>query len=401
MTLDISGIKRQAEKDARAFSGNIDTLEINLQNILSFHETQVSAKSELKTNKIKDLESDLQIQEDRIKALNAKKEDKQKEIETKKNEIIQKTSNINQQKHSKLLIGSFVTGLISLGIFLWLFYSSALYSMYIRDIEAEITQQAQTNRTGAGFREATTLKQIYVSIISLDALRQVLSQPDQSDLIIGFLFLLVSPAPFFAASLLIHIFKERDWLRYVWIVYGVTLIFDVVIAFHIIRNIQDAKINKGITTSDTFWGIDTWVNFLIILLTGFIGYIMLGFIYDYFITIYDKESAIRREKNKNDNEIRLLSNSITEIDQQLFQSENKKTEIKNNIDRLKANVSVDEKLVIQEVTTYILGWLLFIYSDEHKKSSPNEDVSNLAQECKKLKDKFLELIKKEYSHSTQ
>jgi hypothetical protein len=462
MTLDINEIIRRGEQNSRTFIGNVHSLEINLEGILSSYENQANQNSKLKEERIKELEVELGIQKGVITASKKRKIQKLEEIEHRRfennknfdrkknntsdttnesdttnndpevenktdevsdaaksekkvdegqlsyvedeerdNSEKDKTNEIKERRTNKFVYYSVFLTLIGLGIYLWIFYSSALYSTYIRDVDTEITNKTLVNSAGPGFGKAPSSKKVSVPLISFNAFTQIIHQENFLDILMGILYLITSASPLFAAALLIFISKKKG-LKNIWVIYGLTFIFDVLIAIHITVSIHNAKINKGVISKNTsvYADLSNDVAFLLVIFTGFVGYLMFGFIYDYFIYIHDIHGQIRDEKRRAENKIQLLRDSIREIDEQIIQEERKENVIQRNIDRLKYTVSVDEKLVIQEVNFYIVGWVRYLYSDEHKNLFPDGDIAKTTQDCNELRERFSGKIKTEYGHST-
>ena len=196
------------------------------------------------------------------------------------------------------------------------------------------------------------------------------------------------------------------------------LVLDLLTAFQIIREIQIAKETakqavKGITQSPLLWDLGSVLpdsRFWLLILTGFGSYFMLGFIFDFFISIHDKAAEIRHRiaeirkgiKQQIDakrSEVEQIRQDTYSLERGVNESHRKIEIIKKQIEHLNEHLNVDPKLVRHDVVHCIEGWLVYIYEDSDHSPGSLRYKSDLSQKCREKMDEFFLKINSNYGQS--
>lgn len=213
-----------------------------------------------------------------------------------------------KNKTSKISQYLVISVLVLLTIFLWLFYTSALHSALIRDIDSEQAAQYEL----ATYDEVKSIQNT-TSIINLNAISDAWTRNG----FFGVLLIMVAFSVPLSAGLLIYTFRRQKTKKMITII-G-TIIFDMILAYHLVHTIYLAK-HKTTPGYEEEWQpyfalFD--IQFLLILSISSVAYIMWGTHLDYILAAHDQDAPILHDIAKKKEEIITINDDILEIEKQL------------------------------------------------------------------------------------
>jgi hypothetical protein len=150
--------------------------------------------------------------------------------------------------------------LVVLTVYLFLFYVSAIYNAFLFDAAKSAEEGLRTGR------------ELSVTIFNGEAFQKAWASGGMT-----FAFLSTAPSIVIGLGFLIHHFLRAKQKAIVVAIVGVTLLFDFLLAYEIVYQIDRIKLLTGETT--VAWSIGVLVKspeFYIILLAGFVVYIIWG-----------------------------------------------------------------------------------------------------------------------------
>lgn len=288
-----------------------------------------------------------------------KLEDKKEKIDELKNEISNIEENPNSadiEKPDKLGYYIGIAIILFLTLYLWIFYSSATFSAFFREIK---------------FTENAVFNSIFYAKSFVESFELGFA---------AFLLTIVSPFVFIALGYLIHKFSEiKTVINYVKmsILVLVTFIFDCIIAFEITKKIYDAlALNSfedlppyglGMAMED--------VNFWLIIFAGFVVYIVwgmvLGFVSDGYKNFDTVRAAIYSRKGKVNelkNDIGMLKVEITDFKNDILEIDG---EIKN-LDSAMGSTPFNRKEFEKIVNEFAAGWMRYLANSKEPESRLRE-----------------------------
>lgn len=152
--------------------------------------------------------------------------------------------------------------LLLLTLYLFLFYVSAIYNAFIFDAASATEEGLRTGR------------ELSVTIFNGAAFQKAWSAG-----VMTFLFLSSAPSIVLGLGYLVHHFLREGKKLAIVMIFGVTFLFDFLLAYEIVYQIHRIKILTGETEVPFSLGfLATQAEFYIILLAGFVVYIIWGFI---------------------------------------------------------------------------------------------------------------------------
>ncbi|MDQ3846993.1 MAG: transforming acidic coiled-coil-containing protein [Bacteroidota bacterium] len=257
-----------------------------------------------KTEKEK-IERDLQkVKEQEIPALHQKIQKEREDITS----IRKNPEQYRKEKPNKL---SFYFGWVVfalLTVYLWIFYTSASYSAFFRNFQADDINVARS------IFDAQALSKAY------------------TDGIPAFVLVTSMPFIFLALGFLIHKYMEKeDWSKYVALplLILVTFGFDYIIAFEIVKKVYDLKVANSLqdlppyNMQMAFYDINFWL----IIFAGFVTYLIWGFLFDKLMVMYDQFDVVKAQVRIREKEIKTLQKAIKEKEKELKVLENKCHEV--------------------------------------------------------------------------
>lgn len=317
-----------------------------------------------------------------ISGLDAKVINLENQIKTEKDNLVHEENKIekiiteidNIKENPKVVTGdsfaktSFWVGfviLFFLTIYLFIFYSSAAYSAFFKHFTPDDTKIAQ-------------------AIFDAQAVSKAWSEG-----LTELIFILAIPAVFLGLGFLIHKFsEEKGLLRYLKIsgLIVVTFIFDLIIAYAIVKAIYEIKIGGMFQQMPpmTLRGVFDEVNFWIIIFAGFVVYIIWGLVFSFTMKEYEKMDKVRYTIKNKEQKLAEYKSECKRIKEKILNLQSDKTSIQGEIDKLKIQI---ESYVLyfndvrEGVNNYFSGWVGYLKSTSSSQA--------LIQECEQIKEKFL------------
>lgn len=271
---------------------------------------------------------------------------------------------------------------ITLAIFLFVFYSSVIYSALFRDI-------------------TITKNTIFMSIFYPRAFEEALSKG-----IASFTLILFSPFIFISLGIIIENYKSKLNSLRAKIFYPLFLIFvftiDSLLAFHISERIHESKAINSFGNVSPYYITDaiTDANYWIIIALGFVVYFIFGKIFAHF-------NELRLNKNKFDEYYNMLLQKVNDCKVKL---DNYKNEVKSNRDEIN-KLSLQEAEIINYsdkvfvnvhevnkiLTKFSLGWMSYLTHS----GKPEKSISDLEEELNSFNEKIeqkLDLFKEKRNY---
>lgn len=289
-------------------------------------EEEIRKKIELTSNQIQEKELNVATVKDKIEQI----ENEMHELESGKSKgsgIVPVFSGL------KFSINLFF--LLMLSIYLFLFYVSAIYKALYLDID----------KIAQSFADGLTTS---ISVFPEPA---EINSALRNNLVVIF-----APFIFYAFGYALHIFLEyKSKIKYLYIslIILITLALDAIIALRIHNNVNSANELVGLAkepwqTSSMFW---------VIMLMGFVVYIVWSILFDGMIKEWKKRdpiSALKKQKNS-------LQNKISEENALLNELKNQKTYFEN---LLKPNQSRIITFSVSEMISSLMlvkeGWIKYL-----------------------------------------
>lgn len=298
---------------------------------------------------------DIEKQEQEIKKAKAEvekreteKHQKEKIIEGIKTKIDNLKQKIDELKKDIFRIGenpsivqkdgsskvSLIIGLVILTgitIYLFIFYSSAIYSALIKNF--------------------TINDDVLESIFDGEAIPKAFKEKG----IGGLLFVTGIPFVFLGLGYLIHKFQEskdkNNYLKVAFLIVG-TFVFDCILAFEILNRIyviQQQSSFKDMPDYNLGMAIGD-IMFWLIIFAGFVSYIIWGFVFDFTMDSYNKLDVVKRAIKSKESEIKLLEDDIEKHNKEI-------EETQSHINNLEIEMIPFEKIINGEV--FVLNWSRF------------------------------------------
>lgn len=291
-----------------------------------------------------------------------------------------------------------------LGFVIWLFltcylvifYTSVIYSAFILNLNLVEYQEERSI--------------VSVTVVNLEAIPKTFEAYG----ILGVCFLLFATMMFIALGYLIHKFNANKQYSKAGFVYVFTFAFDALLAFTIVKNIYQAGIMDG-TNEAPFNASFAFTNmdFYIILMAGFMVYIIWGFILEYIIGEYDnivparvgiksREAEIRQNEDKISDIKLKFSRIIADFSQKkeflkeerstlLSKIDNNLTAVeikKSDISALERTISISIGDLKTKISQFLIGWC-----GQIKLSLPISESQQLINECHSAIEYFYKTIK--------
>lgn len=306
---------------------------------------------------------------------------------------------------------------------LFFFYSSTLYSVFLRDV----TQEAQLERRIEGAGPSAPVPSKIIAVINLDYFGRIwekASLDSPSSIMVGLtetFFIIFFPSLVIASGALIFIFKKFKW-KSVWLslTYTLTFVFDVYLAYHIVKRIYEAYYVLAQRAPEEYVGFTRpWElsmaldnTFGLVLMIGFVGYVVWGVLFDRIVTTKDRfeplnnqillrqkdieflhtrkeniESAKHLQIQNETDRIESLDNRIIAIQEKIIANESLKTAKQKEIESINNKVFINVAKLEYEVFTYVFGWIRYLSTKTETK-----ERSRLIEDCIEMRDGFLDTI---------
>ncbi len=242
-------------------------------------------------------------------------------------------------------IGSILLALLS--VYLFIFYSSSVHSAFIKNLGEVLQSTTLTDDVSILFNT------IFDPAAIADARKSSAS---------ALIMTILSPALFIAMGLLLHVMstkKKYQTYRFLRITALLSFVFfaDAVIAYKITQGIYDAKFLAGLVEERWKFSM-VWedVNFYLVLIAGFAGYIIWGVLLDYVTEEFKALRYLQVYKKKLQFQIDTLRAEIKRCTDKIFSND---SEIKHHTNLIDAKI-VDVEELRSTIDTYVSGWTEFI-----------------------------------------
>lgn len=263
---------------------------------------------------------------------------------------------------------SFYVGLVivaCLTVYLFVFYSSATYSAFFKEFNAEEIAVAN-------------------SIFDAQAFSKALGHGAAELLLI-----LMMPFVFIGLGFLIHKFQEqRGATKYIKVgtLVAVTFVFDAILAYEITHKIYEIKALAAFQTPQPYTLADAAVNvqFWLIIFAGFVVYLIWGFVFDFTMEEHEKLDAVRLAVRSKNAEIESVKGQVKELEARADTLDlavgNLQTEI-GVLETKKTVLTVDAKEFKDRVSQFMEGWVHWLKANKYPDAAVHEAV--------RLRDEFL------------
>ncbi|MCQ2374650.1 MAG: hypothetical protein MJ069_01940 [Salinivirgaceae bacterium] len=326
----------------------------------------------LKKKKLEDQKNGLQNAiEDSLEKITSFKDaytDKVTDYEKKKQEIKNGATGTNRTSKLTLIISCFL--LLALAIYLFTFYSSAVYSAFFKEFKFD----------DMGFGS---------TILDSQALSKAWHQGSQSGLFCSLL-----PFVFVALGFVVSQFENQDgWKSVVKtiIMYAITFVFDAILAYEISKKIYDMEMLTQLgdfppySIRMAFENIGFWS----IIFLGFIVYLIFGFVFGFAMKTYDDltdrkgqlrmiDKDIQKEQEKLNRKIASENNKISKMKLQVNQLSNNLLVVEQNIaqqERLINGNLIDFNALLKALNEFFMGWMSYLTG-----ASSGSEKKTLAQQ---------------------
>lgn len=357
-------------------NGTTHGLEVNLTRILAnLHEQfdqndrQQETQRKQKQGEINAVSTEIEYRQDERATLEAKQENTKQKIADLKHEIhLLRTSpeDMHLQEPSRLAL--WISGIILalLTVYLFVFYSSAIYSAVFKSFKAD-----ENVVTQAIFDAQAVAKAYQEGFFEL-------------------LMIITLPSAFLGLGYILHHLQKNTQkgkaLKMAAIV-SITFIFDLILAYGISKKIYDLqklasfKDIPDYTLSKAIMDVDFWT----IIFAGFVVYIIWGLLFDFFMESH-------RQSNK-------VGAAITERQKQIQEKEGECTTLEEQVTKVKETV---KNLISQrhQLEAQLMGviipareWANYLmeFCDGWLSWMTGADMSHYKQnQCKDTLDQFIE-----------
>lgn len=311
-------------------------------------QTKLKSEINLLEADLKSTETKLDTEKENLDNLNSKIKDKQDEIaEIKANGI----------KKNRTIVANFIIGgiiLVSMTLFLLLFYSSTMYSAFFKD-----------------FGEGDTA---YTAMFDGAAVSKSFSEG-----IFEGLFILFFPMTFMGLGFVIHQFSvnKKGFERYFksFVLYALTFAFDFLLAYKISKAIYDVELpyNPGLPPFSLKVALAD-MDFWIVIFCGFVTYVIWGLVFSFVMENYDKMTNI---KSIVDN----LRNQVTNLKTIAAKTQAEINNLTNKILTINADIKTKNQLLTQpfyynftaikaNLNDYHFGWVNALTGSYDEKIAP-------------------------------
>lgn len=298
--------------------------------------------------------------------------EKEREIKEKEDEIRKLESGKSESKaasdHDAMMMWVWGITTLLLGVYLVLFYASAINSIFFRNLLKELMTRGNSKN----------LSMLMNSIFDPSALFSAQS---------SILFIYFGSVLFFAIGLIAnhYLHKNYPWQKLVFIGFIVVVIpfaADFLIAYRIHSNIVEAKTMMGIEDT-TPWHKST--NFYLVIVFGYLAYMAWGLVFH----LFRQERSKRNPENTTNlaiqalkAEIKVLRSEINQLKLDLSNARNQLARLNQELGALQKQydyVLQDPDLLRHNLHQFYNGWLRYL------------NAGNLIQanaECNALFERF-------------
>jgi hypothetical protein len=342
------------------------------QHQAEFHKEKTEIESKISEFRVKNQNIENRIKDMEIGSLK-EIEEKIKDLKQEIHSIKENPEKLRNVKTSKLGFYIGVLILAALSVYLWIFYSSAIYSAFFREIDS-----------------TTNLKNIlFNSVFYPNAISDAFSRG-----ITALMFTSFSPVLFLALGYLIYKFGEtKERLKMIAIV-STTFIFDCIIAYEISNKIYDVKAQNTFANMAPYELINAIkdVNFYAIIFLGFLAYIIWGIVLSFAMEEYGKLNVVTSALTKLKNQIKELELERTELKEKITSFKNEASEnelqickLENSLKSFFFNLREFNKIIFD----FSGGWVNYLVNGKH----PHEKCEQVHE----ITTVFLSTLQKDFA----
>jgi hypothetical protein len=372
--------------DAGQHLGDRTSLLINLEDIYKKH-FRISQSNEVNSKKDKDqrksqiefLERENGRLEDEIANIeNIHLPDNLEKINSLKEELNEIKISPEKDSSKKEKTVSHLVGialLIFLSLYLWVFYSSAGYSSFFREIV---------------FNEDSVLNSVFYPKALSEAYQQGFT---------AILFTVLIPFVFLSLGFLIHKFVEikQKWAyNIIALLTLITFLFDFILAYEISKKLYDAAAANSFIEKPEYGLANAFtdINVYMIIFAGFVVYIVWGMLF-YFVTLsFGSRDVVKTEVNKrtelieeSKNNSSSLRSKITELKRKIDENKKEILNLKNPKRKFIYNYGELDNILTQ----YVSGWNKYLVGAKRPKTETDQIFQDL--------NNFLERIQNNIKNS--
>jgi hypothetical protein len=303
---------------------------------------------------------------------------------------------------------------------LFFFYSSTLYSVFLRDVNQETRLEGRFE----GEIVVPSTSQKIIAVINLDYFGKIWEKADidnPSTILTSLtetLFIIFFPSLVVASGALIFIFKKFKW-KVVWLslAYTLTFVFDVYLAYHIVKRIYEAYYILAERAPELYplntkpWELSMALDntFGLILMIGFVGYVVWGILFDRIVSTKDRfeplnnqivalqreieflhsqKENIERSKHRQiedeSSRIGVINDEIIKTQEKIIENEFAKTRKQKEIESINNKIFINIGKLEFEVFSYVFGWVKHLST-----KSETKERARLIEDCIEMRDEFL------------
>lgn len=253
---------------------------------------------------------------------------------------------------------------VILGLYLILFYASAIYAAF--------------------FRSAASLIELAGDdiVLFLNTIFDIKGIFTWSPALI---FVYLAAFIFFAVGIIPHTISGKNKKAKIIGAISLALIVDILLAYKIDLGIHELKVMAGV--GDQEWFFLTSINFYLVIVFGFMVYLVWGYMYDLMLKEKNKKNAaifaeitIKGHKN----EIKDLKIRIKELDTKVIELEAQIDTLQQRIEQLKKDLEkamLNPDLLSQNLTSFYMGWRQFL--------NGSDDFSSKKDKCDEMYEAFM------------
>ncbi len=372
-------------REAGNQNANPDSLQKCLSKVFGDYREKIRSNADNYRSRIKELEGQIKSGKTAIQQIENDITPKKEKIEALKEElhdIETKPEKFEIESEFSALgftIGSVV--LVFLTAYLLLFYSSAFYSAFFKNLGETLGQLSGDD-----------LQILFNTIFDPKALQEA-----KKSGMYGLIFTIIAPILFLATGFLLYVFfqkKQSSAFKRFSRIGGILLFVfgaDVAIAYKITQEIYEAKVLTGLV--DMAWKPEMVlhdVNFYLVLVAGFAGYLIWGGLLGYVAEEYNNSKFIKAVRAKRLNAITHIEEEIEVCRQRIAQYELQNSNYDNEIQKLIGYseakiISIDD--LIATLNTFVTGWTQYIntlYGDDTS-SEREEKIKKTNEELEKYR----------------
>lgn len=265
-----------------------------------------------------------------------------------------------------LIIGTLI--LLFITVYLLIFYSSASYSAFFRVFTID-----STNLTQAIFDAQALTKAWHDGFTEL-------------------VLILTIPFVFLGLGYLIHKFQEdKKYIKLTVVVLG-TFLFDAILAYEIVKKIYEIKAANSFDDLPEYsvaMALED-VSFWVIIFSGFMVYLIWGFIFDIVMNGYNKEKRQEQRTAKERQEIAQCERRLSDHEKEIASLQSKINEVGQEkaklINERDTTFTIDRVEISQELTNFHAGWLRYL------KGLNNQTQSEIISSCQSMFDEIIATI---------